>query len=721
MFFNDKKINSVTLIILLQEKDIMNKKIIKYTLPLVLVGLFAFTIYQSGRKEKVLLQVLTSSLEQGHYEAYKIDDLISARLYKKYIESLDYGKRYFLKSDITEFEKFKYKIDDEINSTSFNFFNQTVALIDKRQAEVEDFYSGILAQPFNFDKKETFETDSKKLDYPKNEKERKERWRKLLKYQTLVKLHNLLTIQENAIADKDTAFTVETFDVIEKKAREKVANDYKEMFRRLHRLNEKDRLSAYLNALTESYDPHSEFMAPKEKTNFDIRMSGKFEGIGASLQEQIDGYIKVARIIPGSASWKQGQLKAGDVILKVAQADDEPLNIVGMRLDDAVQYIRGKKGTEVRLTIKKPDGSIVIIPIIRDVVVLEETFAKSAILKENDSDFKTGYIYLPSFYVDFNNRNGRHSSKDVELEIEKLKAENVDGIILDLRNNGGGSLQDVVDMAGLFIKEGPIVQVKGRYGKPYILKDRDPRVQYNGKLIIMVNTLSASASEIMAAAMQDYNRAIIVGSPITYGKGTVQKIVNLDLMINNSYDDVKPLGALRLTIQKFYRVNGGATQLKGVESDIILPDLYGGIEIGERELDDVIPWDEIDAAKYSKWSEQITNINVLKQNSIKRVAANEDFALVQKNSERMKRQRGITETSLNLKKYRTYQKELKKESKIYDNIFEDKTSVSAYLLKEDLDRMSGDSIKIAGANDWKKQLGKDAYLEETVKIMEEMK
>ena len=699
----------------------MKRKIIKYVLPISLIVFFAFTIYHSGRKEKVLLEVLTQSLEQGHYEGYRVDDMVSGRMYAKYIERLDYGKRYFLKSDIEAFEKYKYQLDDEINKVSFEFFDKTVDLVEKRQAEVEGFYVELLAKPFNFNKKENFETDPDNLKFPKNEKERKERWRKLLKYQTLVKLNNLMTIQENAIADKDTAFKPESFEVMEQKARKNVQKDYKESFRRLEQLTEKDRLSAYLNALVESYDPHSEFMPPKEKKNFDIRMSGQLEGIGASLQEQNDGYIKVARIIPGSPSWKQGDLKAGDLILKIAQGDGEPLNIVGMPLSDAVQFIRGKKGTEARLTVKKPDGSIVVISIIRDLVILEETFAKSAILKQEGSKFKTGYIYLPSFYVDFNNRNGRHCSSDVAIELEKLKKENVDGIILDLRNNGGGSLQDVVDMGGLFIKDGPIVQVKGRYGKPYILKDRDPRIQYDGKLIIMVNTLSASASEILAAAMQDYKRAIIVGSPITFGKGTVQKIIGLDQMVNSSYDDVKPLGALRLTIQKFYRINGGATQLKGVSSDIQLPDLYGGIEIGERELDDVIPWDEIDPAKYDTWLNPVKDIAELKANSAKRVSKISDFTLVNENSQRMKEQRGKSVVSLNLEKYRAKQKELKKEGKKYDNIFKNKTSVSAFSLPEDLERFKGDSLKIAGAKDWTKALGKDAYLEETVNIMEEMK
>lgn len=699
----------------------MNKKLLQYSLPLILIGLFAFTIYQSGRREKVLLGVLTKSLEAGHYEAYKIDDRISGLLHKKYIENLDYGKRYFLKSDIELLEKYKYLLDDEINNRSFDFFDLTVELIKKRQDEVEGFYNEILEKPFNFNKRDQIETDPDKLDFPKNEKERYDRWRIQFKYQTLSKLHYFLTIQENAIADKDTAFKVETYEAIEIKARKKVAGDYKEMFRRLHQLNEKDRLSAYLNALTESYDPHSEFMPPKEKADFDIQISGKLEGIGAQLQEQNDGYIKVARIVPGSASWKQGQLKAGDLILKIAQGDGEPRNLVGVRVTDAVQYIRGKKGTEARLTVKKPDGSIVIIPIIREVVILEETFAKSAIIKNDNSDFKTGYIYLPKFYVDFKNRNGRHCSKDVELELEKLKKENVDGIVLDLRNNGGGSLQDVVDMAGLFIKDGPIVQVKGRYGKPYILKDKDSRIQYSGKLIIMVNTLSASASEILAAAMQDYHRAIIVGSPITYGKGTVQNIVDLDRMVKNAYDDVKPLGALRLTIQKFYRINGGATQLKGVKADIILPDLYGGIEIGERELDDVIPWDEIDAAKYSVWENTIKGLDLLKAESEKRVNNNKDFALVNENSARLIKQRDITKYSLNLKKYRAKQKKLKAESKKFDNVFKDETSMHIFSLKGDLDKIQGDSLKLASAEAWRKQLAKDAYLEETMRIMQGIK
>ena len=699
----------------------MKKRIVQYVLPVVLIVFFAFTVYHSGNKDKVLLEIVTEVLKNGHYENYALDDMISARSYKQYIESLDYGKKYFLKSDIDEFEKYKYLIDDEINQLNFEFFDKSVDLIVKRQNEVEDFYRDLLAEPFNFSKNETFETDPEKYDFPKNEKERKLRWRKLLKYQTLIKLNNLVERQENAIADKDTSYKVMPFDSLEAKARKQVAEDFKQIFRRLHQQTDKDRMNAYLNALVQSYDPHSEYMSPKEKKNFDIRMSGQFEGIGASLQELNNGYIKVVRIIPGSASWRQGELKAGDIILKVAEGDAEPISIVGMRLDNAVQYIRGKKGTEVRLTVKKPDNSIVVIPIIRDVVILEETYAKSAVLKDPETGFKAGYIYLPSFYVDFQNRNGRHCSKDVEIEIEKLKKEGVDGIILDLRNNGGGSLQDVVDMAGLFIDKGPIVQVKARYGEPYILKDSNPKLQYDGKLVIMVNKLSASASEIMAAAMQDYKRAVIVGSPATYGKGTVQKIVNLDQMLNRSYDDLKPLGNMRLTIQKFYRINGGATQLRGVKADIILPDIYADIDIGESELNNVIPWDEIQPAEYNVWKYPVTNLDKIKEESARRVSQNKDFNLVKSYALKMKEQQDETKLNLNFDKFRDYQKARKEEAKKYENIFKEPTSIKADILANDLKRLQNDSTKMSSFKQWTKDLEKDDYLEESVKILESMK
>lgn len=698
----------------------MKRKLIRYTFPLALLVIFSFTIYNSGKREKVLLEVLSKSLDAGHFEYLKLDKNLSDKVYNLYLEGLDYSKRYLLKEDIRQLEKYHYILSDEIKETKYDFFDLSVKIIDQRIKETESIYQEILAKPFDFEKKEAIETDPKKMDFPKNEKDRHERWRQMLKYQTLLKLDNLMTIQETAIADKDTAYKVLTFTELESKARERVMNDYKELYHRLYQLDEKDRLANYLNAYTGSYDPHSEYMPPKDKENFDIRMSGQLEGIGAQLTEQ-KGYVKVARIVPGSPSWKQGDLKAGDLILKVAEGDNEPVSVVDMRLDDAVQLIRGKKGTEVRLTVKKIDGSIIVVPIIRDIVVLDDTYAKSAVIQIEGSSMRYGYINLPSFYVDFNNRNGRRSASDVDIEIEKLKQEDIDGIILDLRNNGGGSLPDVVEMGGFFIKTGPIVQVKSRMGEPYILKDRDSRIQYDGDLLVMVNTLSASASEILAAAMQDYGRAVIVGAPTTYGKGTVQRIIDLDQMISDSYSDVKPLGALRLTTQKFYRVNGGATQLKGVVPDIILPDIYGAIEIGERELTNVMPWDEIEPATYQKWQLPIGNMEQLQKSSSERVANNEVFSKVKENSIRLKKLREQTVYSLNLEEYREEQKKLNEEAKKFDKMLEADTKLTAKTLKLDIAEFENDSTKLASAKAWNKELKKDAYLEEAVYIIQDIK
>lgn len=698
----------------------MKRKLLGYLLPVFIFGIFAFTIYTTGVKEKVLLEVLSKSLSSAHYEKPVIDRNFSQKVHDLYLKNLDVRKLYLLKEDLDQLTKYRNKLDIEIKEGKFDFFNLSVQIIEKRVKESESIYQEILEKPFDYNISEFIETDADKLEFPKNAKERYERWRILLKYQTLIKLDDLMTIQENAIRDKDTSYKVQEFAELELKAREKVKNDYKELYRRLYQQDEKDRLTNYLNSFIGIYDPHSEYMPPKDKENFDIRMSGQLEGIGAQLYEQ-NGYIKVSRIVPGTPSYKQGELKAGDIILKVAQGDNEPVSIVDMRLDDAVQLVRGKKGTIVKLTVKKPDGSIILISLIRDVVILDDTYAKSSVIQLEGMSKKFGYINLPSFYVDFNDRNGRRAATDIAAEIEKLKKENIQGIILDLRNNGGGSLPDVVEMAGFFIKDGPIVQVKSREDQPYILTDRDSRIQYDGNLLIMVNSLSASASEILAAAMQDYGRAVIVGSPATYGKGTVQRILELDDLVNRTYSEFKPFGALRITVQKFYRINGGATQLKGVVPDIILPDVYGALDLGEKELDHVMPWDEIKPAAFNKWPLPVENLPELIQLSKNRVSQNMTFTLVEQNNKRMKSQMENTRFSLNLKEYRELQARLKEDAKKFDKMLESDTKLNAYSLSDDLVAFTRDSAKVSSAKAWHKELKKDAYLEEAVFIINDMK
>jgi len=713
-----KMINSLPELKCLKQKKM--KKTAKYILPILLLGIFAFTMFHSGKKEKVLMEILTKSMETGHFDPGKIDKVMSEKVFNIYLENMDYSKRYLLKTDVEKLEKFKFKLDEEIKQAKFEFFDLSVSIIDQRIKETESIYKEILEKPFDFEKNEMFETDPEKMDFAKSEKERIERWRLLLKYQTLVKLSDLMKFQENAIKDKDTTYKIIDFKDLEIQAREKLKADYKEQYRRIYQLTESDRLDAYLNAYLGSYDPHTEYMEPKDKERFDYEFSGQLEGIGALLQEQY-GYTKVASIVPGSPSWKQGELKAGDIILKVAQGNAEPVSIVDMRIDDAVRLIRGKKGTEVRLSVKKPDGTIVIITLIRDIVVLEEKYTKSTIIKVDGTSKRYGYIYLPDFYANFEDRNGRRCATDVGIEIEKLKKEEVDGIIIDLRNNGGGSLSDVVEMTGLFIKDGPIVQVKSRGGMPTLLKDNDSRIQYDGELLLMVNTLSASASEIMAAAMQDYERAVIVGAPSTFGKGTVQRFIDLDDFVNGSYSDVKPLGSLKITTQKFYRINGGATQLKGVIPDIILPDLYGAVEIGEKELDNPMRWDEISPVPYKKWALPVTNLAEMKINSEARISKNTTFNLVKENSARMLKMKDQSKYSLNLKTYRQEMEKTIAESKKYEKMFDAETKIKTSDIAEDLLRIEKDSTKLASLRAWQSNLKKDAYLEEALYIIQEMK
>ncbi|HRS18652.1 MAG TPA: S41 family peptidase, partial [Bacteroidales bacterium] len=531
----------------------------------------ALSLQDSTRKEKVVIATIYEILKSFHYEPKNLDDSFSERMYTLYIKSLDYNKMYFTQEEISVLDTYKNQLDNQIQEGSLTFFELSLELINKQIKKIEEFYPVLLSKPFDYSISETIEIDEKKRDYAKNQEELYGYWAKFLKLQVMDEIIQIENEQKKAREKSDTVI-LKSFDEIEKIAREKIVKRYNTRFKRLNQTSRNDRFSAYVNALTGGFDPHTNYFPPKDKQDFDISISGKLEGIGATLSER-DGYIKVVEIVPGSPSWKQGELKPEDIILKVAQGDNEPVDIVDMRLDEAVQLIRGPKGTKVVLTVKKIDGKIVRIPIIRDVIMLEEKYAKSAILTvENSKNPKVGYIYLPQFYTDMNDANGRRCSEDIKKEIRLLQNENVAGIILDLRDNGGGSLNDVVEIGGYFIEKGPIVQVNSTGNSRRVLSDYNANIEYDGPLVIIVNSFSASASEILAAAMQDYKRAVIVGTKSTYGKGTVQRFVDVDRLIENQYKDLLPLGAVKVTIQKFYRINGGSTQLKGVTPDVFLPD-----------------------------------------------------------------------------------------------------------------------------------------------------
>ncbi|MBC8343540.1 MAG: carboxy terminal-processing peptidase [Bacteroidetes bacterium] len=662
-----------------------------------------------------LVQVLFDLVRSAHFTFPEINDEYSERVFNLFIERIDIGKRFLTQDDVDQLSMYKSEIDDQVRNSTFEFYDLAVRLQSDQILRVKKYYHEYLNNPFDFTKEEFIQTDSEKLPFAKNQSELKEYWRLFTKYQTIIRLDEMVKTQDVKKQDNDSGFVEKSFSELEKKAREKVMKNLDDYFKRLEKLNEDDKLGLYINTLATAIDPHTEYYAPKQKEDFDIRMSGRLEGIGASLQ-QSDDYIKVSRIVPGSASWKQGDLKAGDIILMVAQGDKEAVDIVGMRLDEAVLLIRGKKGTEVRLTVKKRDGSIKVISIIRDIVILEETFAKSVTITNNESKSKIGYIKLPQFYTDFTKTGGPGCAEDIRHEIAKLKNEKIEGIVFDLRDNGGGSLNDVVKIAGYFIPRGPIVQVKSRYGKPTILEDFNSEVLYGGPLVFLVNSFSASASEILVAAMQDYKRAIIIGSKSTFGKGTVQRFIELDPWAYQSGKNYSGLGSVKVTIQKFYRINGETTQLKGVVPDIILPDVYNYVDVGEKELIHPLPWNEIKAVDYSIWSSP-NNLDFIEKHSEKRISSNEAFNLIDENAKWLKLQGEKTMYSLNYEDYHNMMLEFEKESKKFEgneNLIE---GISVSTLPDDQDKIEGDEGAKARSEAWHNEIKKDAYIHEAISVI----
>lgn len=701
----------------------------KVILPLAAVGVLsaalAFRYAAPGPENEVpatrhaqVLQGVLKTIETGHFAPRLIDDSFSARVYEKVLEQLDYEKKFFTAADIAELRKNQYRIDDQIKVYSTAFYDQTDVLFTKSIARAERLYKDILATPFTFNNDEQIQLAGDKLSYAADEAALRERWRLFLKYQTLLKYVSL----EDAQAKDSTGAKKKTETELEADARASVLKNQDAWFKRLRKVDSNQRFTLFVNAITSTEDPHTDYFPPKDKQRFDEAMSGSFSGIGAALKDE-EGKIKVASIITGSPAWKQGILKAGDEIQKVAQGRDEPEDITGFEMDDVIQKIRGKKGTEVRLTVRKVDGSITVVPITRGDVLMEETFARSAIFGEGTQAI--GYIYLPEFYADFNHMNGRRSGEDVAKEVEKLKAAGVSGIILDVRNNGGGSLSDVVDIAGLFIDQGPVVQVKSSDAAPMTLRDGSRGALWNGPLAVMVNGGSASASEILAAAMQDYGRAIIIGST-TFGKGTVQKVVSVDdnldlgtrmrLAASSDAAMSAPIGSVKLTMQKFYRVNGGSTQLRGVTPDISLPDPYKYIELGERRDKTALPWDVIPAAGYKPVPNAVA-IAALKAKSASRVSSNTAFALIDENAKRLKKLEDDNLYSLNETAFRAQQTESSALSKKLDALEERGTTLPIANPKEDLPNINRDSSTVAKNADWIKLLKKDIYLAEAIAVM----
>lgn len=666
-------------------------------------------------KEALLMQTIIRGLERYHFSPQTVDDDFSQKVYDLYINELDGRRRFLTQEDVDQLIVYRDRLDEEINAGSYEFFNLSQELLTAGLKKTQGFYREILDKPFDFSEGETVNLGYDDQPFARNDEELYDFWRKYLKYETLTRYAQKLDEQQE-VGEEGESKSPEELEV---EARQEVLEMFDDWYDRLFKLKREDRLSQYVNVITGIFDPHTNYFQPIDKENFDIRMSGQLEGIGARLMTE-DDYTKVSEIVIGGPAWKTKRLQENDIILKVAQDGEEPVDLKGMVIDDVVQLVRGPKGTKVTLTVKKVDGSIEQVEIIRDVVVLDERFAKSLILDGAEAGEKVGYIYLPSFYANFQDRDGRNSADDVEKEIEKLKAEGVDGIILDLRNNGGGSLRDVVKMSGFFIEQGPIVQVKSRNQNPEVLSDSDPRVQYDGPLVVMVNQFSASASEILAAAMQDYERAVVVGSKSTFGKGTVQRFVDLDRTLPG-FNELKPLGQVKLTTQKFYRIDGGSTQLRGVTPDVILPDNFHLIETGEREEDYALAWTEIDAVSHNQRVYRVDKVmpSVVARSG-KRVQGNATFRKIMDNAERMKRQRDMDEYPLSLNEFQALEDRIEAEAELYDSMFTDVVNPGVFNIEVDLKSIHADESKEARNADFVQSVSKDVYIRESLEIMHDL-
>ena len=683
---------------------------------LILVSglVFGFNLKnEDPNKDKLLLEIISYVLERGHYSPKAINDTFSKEVYEDYLNNLDGQHRFFLQSDINSFEAYKYQIDDQLKNAELSFFDLTYRKLGERMDQVESFYEELLEEPFDFSKKEEIDLDFESALYASNLLELKQIWRKRFKLNALQNFTSKKD-EESSQAQKDSTFIPSSDLELEMQARASIKENMSYFFENFQELQRKDWFSIYINSIVVQFDPHTYYLAPSDKDRFDTSMSGKFEGIGARLSKR-NQQVKIVEVISGGPVWRDELLKVGDAILKVGQEGEEAVDISGMVLDDAVKLIKGPKGTNVYLTVKRVDGTIEVVTVTRDVVELEETYARSSLIKDESGSY--GLIELPKFYINFQDYNQRNAATDVKKELEQLKKNNVKGIILDLRNNGGGSLKTVVDMTGYFIKEGPVVQVKSTGGRKEVLKDTDPSIIWDGPLVVLVNEFSASASEILAAALQDYNRAIILGSEQTFGKGTVQNVIDLNRMISGgTYGD---LGALKVTTDKFYRINGGSTQLEGVKSDVVFPDRYAQVDMGEKDQDNPLSWDRITPASYTPFP-QFNSFAYALERSKQRLLDNSFVALIEEQANWIKKQQDDTRYYLDYESYMGKRESDKNYAKRFEKLSEFESDFDYQWLPEAGLTESPNADLIEKRKRWEKSLKKDPYISEAVEIIKDL-
>tara|TARA_A100001011_G_scaffold255586_1_gene263855 strand:- start:5214 stop:7325 length:2112 start_codon:yes stop_codon:yes gene_type:complete len=672
--------------------------------------------FETDDKDGLVIQLITYVLDQAHYLDKEIDDNFSEEVFETFIENIDPYKRYFYASDYKDFSKYKFSIDDSFKNPDLTFFNLVHDRFINRISETKSIYKKILSTPFNFTKDEQFNLDIDEMEYVNSETELYDRWRRLLKIYVIENYHDEIKDDQRKF-EKDSTFLIRSNAEIEEIVRLDLSETMDESYRVLQEeLQRQDWFSIYINSFVSQYDPNTSYLDPDSRDRFDVDISGNYAGIGAMLRKKIDK-VEITEIISGGPAWRDNTLEKGDAILKVRQEDeDEAVSILGMRLSEAVKLIKGEKGTNVYLTIKKVDGNVSEISIKRDIVLLEETYIKSSIVSK--SDLKYGVINIPKFYIDFDNQSNRDAAKDLRLEINRLKEEGVKGLVIDLRNNGGGSLKTVVDMAGMFIKSGPVVQVKYFDKEKQILSDRDRSILWTGPLVILVNEGSASASEILAAAMQDYKRAIVIGGNQTWGKGTVQVVFPLNRMVRGNTNG--DLGALRYTTQKYYRINGGSVQLEGVKSDINVPYRYKYLDFGEKDSENPMQWDEIGKVDYSVWQSNFDFDQAIEKSKI-RMENNNYLKLVDENAKWIKSVRDNKIVNLN---YDDFKEEIKKnslETEKFKALNDYSMEYTFNSLPYEINLISSDSVLGMKRERWHKSLSKDIYIEEALNVLSDLR
>lgn len=651
-------------------------------------------------KEKVLLEIVKYVVERGHYNSIELDDDFSVKIFDDFISKLDPQKRFFTVNDIRQLNRHKYKIDNQIKNYQLEFFEETYKTYNLRLNDAKLYVDKVFGADFDFSENEFIDLNNDSIPFSLGKNQLFERWRKQIKYSVL-----------DIVAQRFSSDSSD-FDEIKTNAISTVKKNTDDFFDYANELDRDDWFSVFVNSFVSQFDPHTFYFKPDDKEKFDVSISGKFDGIGARLSKA-DGNVKIVDIIIGGPVWRDKLLDVGDVILAVGQGNDDLVSIYGMKLDDSIKLIKGPAGTVVTLRVKKIDGQIKDVKVKRDEVELEETFAKSTVISKNDNNY--GYISLPKFYADFDNYKNRNSANDVKNEIIKLKNNGIQGLILDLRNNGGGSLQTVVEMTGLFIERGPVVQVKSIGNRKKVLYDRDPQVYWDGPLVLLINEMSASASEIISAALQDYNRAIIIGSEKSFGKGTVQNIIDLNRFISNTDYD---MGALKVTTDIFYRINGESVQLEGVQSDIIIPDSYMYIFNGERDEKNPIKWDKIGPATYTKWNKYTNKFNYVKNQINKKLNQNEIINNIYDRAEWIKKQQNLKSIPLNIVKYRQYQKTQKQKASQFDNISQYKNELSFKMLETEKSFINANKELFEARTKWHQILSKDIFIDQAVNALD---